>query len=257
MNKPTPRRPLLLALLLSAFSLVGCLGDDAIEPIYEVPDDEYVVVFPAREGSSESAWSSTIGHRIAEATTRRLEAKADFLTVPYGEVIELMYAEPNANARKGNDNEAGLDVRAITPEKLAELTGADWVIVIDVLHFQEKDPKNINMTRASGSADVKLFKLAKSSGEKKKARTSSERRRKRDAARKAHDLKPLGETPDGGKWVASKSVSASYPKDFFGTYGESFLDPVEARKGLIEEIGDKVSKCFYEHEKETMPGSGN
>ena len=64
-------------------------------------------------------------------------------------------------------------------------------------------------------------------------------------------------TPDGGKWVASKTVNAHFPKDFFGQYGETFLDPVEARKGLIEEMGDSVSKCFYEHEKEKIPGSGN
>lgn len=250
----------LVSLTFSLLALTGCFGDNTVEPIYEIPDEEFVVVFPAAEPGSSNGWNSAIGHRVSEATTRRLESFGEFLTVPYSDVIELMYAEPNeesSEGKKSDDGSVGLDVSKITPLKLAELTGADWVITIDLLHFQEKDPKNINMSRASGSADVKLFRVARSKTQRKKAKEVNERVRKRNRVREQLGLKPIGETPDGGKWVAEKTIKAAYPKDFFGQYGESFLDPVEARKGLIESIGRKVAELFYEHEEEKMPGSGN
>ncbi|MGE0712486.1 MAG: hypothetical protein AB7N76_01405 [Planctomycetota bacterium] len=243
-------------LALLSLPLGGCFhGGEVVDAIYEVPDDDHLVVFPSRQGS-ESAWTSTIGHRVSEAATRRLEAKADFLTVPYGEVIELMYVEPSKQAQ-GHDGQVGLDVTKITPERLAELTGAQWVVVVDIVHFQEKDPNNINMVKATASADVKLFKVAKSAGEKKKAAEESERQRRRNEARERAGLPPLGQTFEGGKWVAQKTVNASYPKDFFGQYGETFLDPVEARRGLIEELGERIAECFYEHEVQKLAGSGN
>lgn len=247
------------ALALFALAATGCFGDD-IPPIYEIPDDEYVVVYPASEPGVNS-WDSTIGHRVAEAATRRLETHGEFYTVPYADVIELMYAEPEGTKDERSseeDEKIGLDVRKITPEKLAELTGADWVIVVDISHFQERDPNNINMTRATANAEVKLFKLAKSSNEKRESRERSDRERKLDEARRRAGLKDRKRSLfDGGKWVAGKDVTANYPKDFFGQYGETFLDPVEARKGLIEELGEVVSKCFYEHEPDTLAGSGN
>lgn len=255
-----PAAPL-LRLLLAACALVvtGCFGDD-IPPIYEIPDDEYVVVYPASEPGL-GAWDSTIGHRVSEATTRNLEVNGDFLTVPYAEVIELMYAEPSSardDKSTEEDEKIGLEARKITPEKLAELTGADWVVVVEITHFQERDPNNINMIRATANAGVKLFKLAKSSNEKKEARERSERERRRDLARARAGLKPTGKSlMDGGKWVAGKDITANFPKDFFGQYGETFLDPIEARKGLIDQLGDVVAKCFYEHEAEKLAGSGN
>lgn len=250
-------RPLLLLLLPFVLPLSGCFGGDSIDPIYEIPDSEYCVVFPAREPGSKSPWTSTIGHQVSEAASRRLEANADFYTVPYGEVIELMYAEPSEEAKEGSDDKVGLDVTKITPEKLAELTGADWVIVIDIVSFQEKDPNSINLTKATGTADVKLFKIVKSTKERKKAKELSERERKRDEARRRIGLQPVGAAPDGGKWVAQETVNARYPKNFFGQYGETFMDPVEARRGLIEALGKKSAQLFYEHEREDAPGSGN
>ncbi|MBL4849966.1 MAG: hypothetical protein JKY65_30930 [Planctomycetes bacterium] len=255
--------PRLIALALFAIFATGCFGDD-IPPIYEIPEDEYVVVYPSSEPSL-AAWDSTIGHRISEATSRRLETFGEFRVVPYGEVIELMYAEPASDDEdedgdeSKDDGKVGLEVRKITPEKLAELTGADWVIVIECSLFQEKDPNNINMIRASARAGVKLFKLAKSDDERQEARTRTDRERKRDKARKLAGLKTKrGATQsDGGEWVAGKDISANYPKDFFGQYGETFLDPIKARKGLIEELGEVVAKCFYEHEPGKLSGSGN
>jgi hypothetical protein len=258
------KTPRLVALALFAIFASGCFGDD-IPPIYEIPDDEYVVVFPASEPGLGS-WDSTIGHRISESTTRRLETWGEFHTVPYGEVIELMYAQPDDgdddddddDDEKKDDGKVGLEVRKITPEKLAELVGADWVVVIECSRFQEKDPNNINMVRGSANASVKLFKLAKSDTERRKARKLSERERKRNEARKRAGLKTGGTIDaDGGEWVAAADVKANFPKDFFGQYGETFLDPVKARKGLVEELGDKVAKCFYEHEPDKLSGSGN
>lgn len=258
--------PRLVALALFAIFATGCFGDD-IPPIYEIPDDEYVVVYPSSEPGL-GAWDSTIGHRISESATRLLEGFGEFHTVPYGEVIELMYARPakddgdddddDDDDKKADDGKVGLEVRKITPEKLAELVGADWVIVVEVSRFQEKDPNNINMVRGSANASVKLFKLAKSDVERRKARKLSDRERKRREARKRAGIDPRGSVEsDGGEWVAAKDVKANFPKDFFGQYGETFLDPIKARKGLIGELGDQIAKCFYEHEPEKMNGSGN
>ena len=114
-----------LALVLSL--LTGCLGDD-VPPIYEIPEDDYVVVYPASEPGVNS-WTSTIGHRVSEAATRRLETYGEFLTVPYGEVIELMYAEPLKKDKDGDedegpaDDELGLD----DPATYAAITAADVV----------------------------------------------------------------------------------------------------------------------------------
>lgn len=99
------KTPRLVALVLFALFATGCFGDD-VPPIYEIPDDEYVVVFPASEPGL-GPWDSTIGHRIAESTTRRLETFGEFHTVPYGEVIELMYAQPDDGDDDDDDDDLG------------------------------------------------------------------------------------------------------------------------------------------------------
>ena len=259
-----PNRPLtLISLLLGAFLLgPGChaLWVDDIDPVYEVDDEEYVVVFPVNDPDFRSPWDSTLGHKIAQETTEILKNNAEFMVVPYSRVIELMLA-PKVEDEGDDDSvrvhEPALEVRDLDPTKVAELVGADYVLITKLLEWQLADPKNINMMKATGVANVRLFKYAKTEGQVKKAIEETERVRRINKARKAAGLAPLGEQYEGGRFVSRDEVSASYPDDYLNQYGDIFLDRRVMEEGLINGLARKIAELYYSHEPEDMKGSGN
>ncbi len=242
-------RPLLLALAL--LPTAGCsLFSDDIEPIYEIDDDAFVVVHPFADADFDSPWQSDKGHRLAQLTTEQLAANADFRVVPYDDVMLLMHAPVNPES-----GAPGLDVTTLTPAQLAELTGADYVIMGDILHFELQDPRAVALHQASGRADVRLFKVAKSAEDRAKASKRSERQERIRKAYRDVDLVEPGETYYGGSFVAQGRVEGIYPDTYLGQYGESFLDRDTAFAGLCVVLSRRAAQLFYEHEPEKLGGS--
>lgn len=241
-------RPLLLALALLPTAGCGLFSDD-VKPIYEIDDDDIVVVHPFSDPDFDSAWDSQTGHELARRTTEVLSDNAPFVVVPYDEVALLMHA-PAA------DDGIGLDVRTLTPAKLAELTGADYVVMADILSFQLRDPRSVALHQASGFVDVKLFKLARSSKEKRDAAKDNERRARIRAAYARHNIDDPRETVYGGKMVAGARIEAIYPDTYLDQYGAEFLDPLTARAGLIRVLGKRAAQLFFEHEPEKLGATG-
>lgn len=262
------RLVLLLPLLLptaGCFSLFG----DTVDPIYEIDDEDQLVVYPFKEPGVDSPWDSTLGHQLAQATTNQVREHVDFIVRPYGSVLELLVAQPKKNKKKrmkadqeeGDDDEdegqLGPDVRDFDAEKLAQLTDSRYVLICEIIRFSLKDPLNINMSKGTATVEAKLFKVAHTRSEKESAKRQSESLKRRNKARAKLGLEPLGKLPMGGKFVAKKTITARFPDDFLNQYGEPFMDPVAVRKGLIKAVADKVAKLLYEHEPEPLKGSGN
>ena len=72
-----------LVLLASVCLLAaGCISPfpDMVEPVYEVPEDDYLVVFPIKEQDFPSPWDSPMGHYVAQRVSETLATEADFMT---------------------------------------------------------------------------------------------------------------------------------------------------------------------------------
>ena len=127
-------RRLLSTLVLSLLVLPssGCfLFSDDVEPIYEIDSDDFLVVHPLKDPAfPRSAWDSPTGHDIAMRATTVLSRMAEFNLVPYERVMELMYVPPKED-EEGKSDDVGLDVRTLTERQLADLVGADYVLVGD------------------------------------------------------------------------------------------------------------------------------
>lgn len=249
----------LLGLVLAAFVLPssGCfsLFDETIEPMYEVDDDQWVVVKPFKDPNfPHSPWDSPVGHELAMRTTEALKRMAEFETVPYGEVLELMIAPADETDDKADDS--GLDVRTLTEKEFSDLCAADFVLVCKILRFELKDPKNINMTQGTAVAECALFKVALTPEDVEAAEEHTERDiRKAKARREAGlEMTPVGR---GGHYVATQTVTATYPDDYLNQYGQVFLDPVMVRDRLITNLARKVAELMYEHEPDKGKGTGN
>lgn len=265
-------------LLLPVALATGCFFPDSVDPIYEIDDDEIVVVQPFKEPGVDSPWDSTLGHQLAEATSRALRANVDFIVRPYGEVLELLIAKPKGadddekkkKAKDGDDDDdgegkkkppasdadLGPDVREFEPEKLAQLTDANYVVVATIKRFETRERLNINMRKGTGTIEVRLFKIATTDDEKQTAKEKNESLERRNKAREKMGLAPLGKLPYGGKFVARAKVTARYPDDFLNQYGDPFLDDLKIREGLIRALGEKVAKLLYEHDREPLEGMG-
>lgn len=238
------------ALLLPS---AGCaLFSDDIEPIWEIEDDDYVVVHPFHDAEADTAWGSRDGHALAAQTTEELASHADFHVVPYEDVLALMVArDPEQGAG------AALDVQELTPKELADLTGADYVVMGDVLELQLRDPKAVALVQARGTMDIKLFRVARGREEREVAEELSERQRRIEQARARLHLTPSKQSPHGGRIVAGGRVSAIYPDTYLDRDGVPFLDPMLARRGLIGNLAKKAAKLLYPHEPEPVLGAGN
>jgi len=257
MNRAAPTALLLAALLLPS---AGCsLFSDDIDPVYEIEDDEYLVVYPVKEPDFSSAWDSPTGHELALLVSERLGANVDFHVSSYGNVLELLVAPPARNTTDGpvGDEKIGLDVREITPRKLADVVGSDYVLVCEIKKFELRDPLNINMSRATGVVEAKLFKIAKTKAQQEYADEEAARQKRMENARRQLNLDPTGINPYGGSFVAVNSVTAFYPNDYMGQYGETFADPADMRRGLLGELARKVAQLYYSHPPEKVPGSRN
>jgi len=251
----SPRHALrLIACALFLVPSAGCaLFSDDIEPIWEIDDDEFVVVHPFYDAEADSAWGSRDGHELAAQTTEELATHADYNVVPYEEVLALMVA---SDPKRGPG--AALDVRELTPRQLADLTGADYVILADVLELQLRDPKAVALVQARGTLEVKVFKVARDREEEQQAEELGERERRIEQARHDLGLTPKNRSPHGGRLVAGGRVTAIYPDTYIDSPGVPSLDPLLARRGLIQNLARKAAQLLYPHEPEqTSRGAGS
>jgi hypothetical protein len=250
---------MLAALALLVLPTSGCsLFEDTIDPVYEIEDDEYLVVMPFKDPAfPRSAWDSPLGHEAALSTTTFLQRFAEFETVEYANVLELMYLPP-ADDQQEQGDDVGLDVRSLSEKEVGDLCGADYVLVVKILLWEESDPKNINMVRGTATAECKLFRVAITEEEIEDAEELTERELRMKKAREAYNLADGGEVAVGGAWVDTSTVTAHYPDDYLNQYGSPFMDKQTVRGELILRLADKVAKLYYEHDVEDdFKGSGS
>lgn len=223
------------SLLLVLPVLLGCpSGATTIEPIYEIDPDHKVVVIPFKEPDFASRWDSPTGNEMAEQTTKLLNLNADFEVIPYRKVIEL-YGAPKT------------DVRTLKPRDVANLTDADYVVVCDVTRWDPLEAQGVGITQANARAKAKLFKVERRRT-KQEDDEADERLREQNAARDKIGLEQLvGER--GGDFVIEGEVEARYPDTFLEQDGVSFMDPEEARAGLMRALSREVAQLWYEHEE--------
>ena len=83
---------------------------------------------------------------LAEAATacERLAGNAEFIVRPYSEVIGLARVE---------------DWSLLKPRDVAALTGADYVVVAELTHWDPQDDKGVGIVQGVARANVRLFKV--------------------------------------------------------------------------------------------------
>lgn len=222
----------LLPLLLCAWA-TGC-ASDVIDPVYEIPADERVVVLPYKDPDMRNRWDAPNGHRLAEATTKYLSRDAEFLVCDYQKVLDLLLSQE--------------DVRQLTPRDVADLLKARYVLLCDVSFWQLRDPLSLNLSQGSTKVAVHLFKAEELSDLEEQE--VWERMRDRQRARDEAGLKPIV-VERGGKVVQSNDVQARFPDDFMmGPAGEAFMHPDEVERGLIEMTALKVARLYVPHTRD-------
>ncbi|MCA8921447.1 MAG: hypothetical protein KDD82_06530 [Planctomycetes bacterium] len=214
-------------------ALAGCSSNDnTVEPIYEIDEDAAVVVMPVREPGVSNAWDSVdVGHRIAETASTLLANNGEFIVRPYREVIGLSTVE---------------DWTLLKAKDVAALTGADYVVVAELTHWDPQDDKGVGIVQGVARANVRLFKVMETR-EADDEREAERIRKQNEARRKAGLPELLRE--EGGRFVAQEEILARYPETYLDQYGESFLDPDEAKNGLTDAVAKKIAQLFYEHEE--------
>lgn len=221
-------------LAAAALVLAGCnSNDNTVEPIYEIDEEAALVVMPVREPGVTNAFDSVdVGHLIAEQATTRLGNNAEFIVRPYSEVIGLARVE---------------DWTLLKARDVAALTGADYVVVAELTHWDPQDEKGVGIVQGVARANVRLFKVGDEVPEEISEREAERIRKQNEARRKAGLPEILAE--EGGTYVAQEEILARYPETYLDQYGESFLDPDEAKGGLTSALAKKIAELFYEHEE--------
>ncbi|MCO5168115.1 MAG: hypothetical protein M9894_17360 [Planctomycetes bacterium] len=227
----------LLAPILFALTLAGCTGAEIQDPVYEIPEDEFLVVMPFKDPDFPDRWDSNPrGHDAARLTTEVLQREADFGVRPYEDVLGLYLAE---------------DVTKLSPRDVAALCKADYVLLCDFERLELRDPKNINMIQGTARVKARLFQVQRRTREEeeKERRRAEEQRQAREAA----GMAPL-DYDRGGRFIAKAEavVEARFPSDFMHPGGDIFLDPDQVQEGLLRAVARKVAKLYYPHPKEKI-----
>lgn len=222
-------------LLLLPWTLLGCVGGGTtIEPVYEIDPDARVVIVPFKEPDFANRWDSPTGNEMAELTTSLLNRNADFEVIPYRRVIELYGSEK-------------ADVRTLKPRDVAAVTNADFVVVCDVSRWDPMEAQGVGITQANARATARLFKVERRRTKQDDDEADARLKEQNDARRKIGLEEIVAER--GGDFVVESEVEARYPDTFLEQDGISFMDPEEARVGLMRALAREVAQLYYEHEE--------
>lgn len=228
-------RTVFAALLLVA-PLSGCSGLDMVDPVWEIPPEDHLVVMPFKDPDFNDRWDSPRGHEIAQRTTEIMQRECEFGVRPYDEIYALYHAE---------------DVNKLSPRDVAALCRADYVLVCDIEHFELMDPKSVNIRQGTARVKVRLFQVQRRTPEEE-AR-AQQRNKERDEARRLAGMEPLV-YDRGGEFLAKaeRVVEVRFPSDFTHPGGDPFLAPDEVERGLIMSTARKVAKLYYTHPQEKI-----
>lgn len=229
---PCPLRLATAALVLAS---AGCWGETIVDPVHEIPPEEALLVVPFREPHLPERWDSQLGNELARDTTTILTREAEFQVRPYEDVLSLYQAD---------------DIAKLSFGQIAALCRAEWLLICDIVKFDLKDPKSINLQQAEATVKVRLFQVDPP-GRKRDAR-ETERSRSQREAREGLGMSTLVDER-GGRFVREDTVEAKFPTDFHSQYGQLFMEPAEMERGLAGVIARKVSKLYYPHPEEKVP----
>jgi hypothetical protein len=225
-----------LASLLLLLPLAGCETFGHTDPVWEIDEEEHIVVMPFKDPDFPDRWDSPRGHETAMRTTEILQREAEFGVRPYEDVIGLFQAD---------------DVNKLSPREVAALCKADYVLVCEFEQLELKDPKSINLIQGSSRVRVRLFQVErKSETEEDAAQRKADEQR---AARERAGLPPL-EYDRGGRFIgdAERVVEARFPSDFMNPGGELFLEASDVEAGLLLATAKKVARLYYPHQEDKI-----
>jgi hypothetical protein len=216
------------AIVLSAL-VSGCTSGDIIDPSVEIPEKRSLVVVPFRDPEYDNGFDSPRGSDLATRVTKLLKEKAEFRVKSVDVVIQL-YEEGNA--------------RNLTAKEVAQKTGADYVLMGDVVRWRLADENTFGLKRGTSSIDVSLYETYDAANERIK------------------DDKDREDLPKPGRGrlaLAKRRVSASFPNEYgmkdIGTYDMSD-DQIET--GLLNSSAIQVAWLLIPHTKdeEKLMGGG-
>ena len=222
---------------VAVLALAGCSDSTWVDPIYEIDDDQKLVVMPFWDQDFPTRWDSPLAHELGRQAASELAQNVDFRVRNYEDtILDLLQAE-----RK--------DPRELRERDVAEITGVDFLLVCDIEQWDLRDPLNINLNKGTAKIRAKLYKLEPERYEDEDdEQDARERLQAQNDARRRAGL-PEVEYVSGGNFVREVVVNARYPETYLNQYGDIFLDPDQIELGLIRTTAEKVAKLLYGHEE--------
>lgn len=208
--------------LLSCLVTPGCGDHDIIDPVLEIPEKRSLVVVPFRDEQFANGFESPRGCDLAESVMAMLRDKGEFRVLNKEKVLALY-----------NEN----DPKTLTARDVAEKTGADYVLMGDVIHWGLRDDNTFGgLLRGSATIEVSIYETAAAAAER--AKTDKEK----------DDLPAPGR---GRIAIAKKRVNALFPREYgmadVGTYQ---MTEVQVEDGLKTAASQAVAWLLISHSKE-------
>lgn len=209
---------------LSVLSLVGSgcgTGSDIIDPVIEIPEKRSLVVVPFRDMNYDNGFDSPLGADLAARVTRFLKEKAEFRVKPVEVVVELYQTD---------------NPRTLTAKEVAEKTGADYVLMGDVIRWRLADENTYGIKRGSASIDISLYETGAA------------------ALERLADSKDKEDLPKNGRGrlaLAKKRVSTAFPQEYgMKDIGSTEMSDEQIENGLLNTSALQISWLFLGHTKD-------
>jgi hypothetical protein len=211
----------LFALTLLSFTGTGCgaFGGDIIDPAIEIPDSRYVVVVPFRDMNYDNGFDSPLGADLATRVTRFLKEKGDFKVRPIETVLELYQENP----------------RNLTAKEVAEKTGADYVVMGDVLKWRHADENTFGLKRGSSTIDISVYETASAAMERLSG----------------GDKEDLPKNGRGRLALAKRRVASAFPQEYgMKEYGSTDMSDDQIESGLLNTSALQIAWLLVPHTKD-------
>lgn len=210
----------ILAIVLPCLAS-GCGSGDIIDPAVEIPSQRKLVVMPFRDPEFDNGFDSPRGAELASRVTKLLKEKAEFHVKPVDVVLELY---------------EGDNPRNLTAKEVAEKTGADYVLMGDVVRWRLADENTYGLKRGSCSIDVTLYETHDAAME----------RLKNDS-----DKEDLPKNGRGRLALAKRRVSAAFPQEYgMKDVGSYDMTDEQIETGLTNSAALQVAWLFIAHTKD-------
>jgi hypothetical protein len=205
--------------VLSLLPLAACFADkEIIDPKIDIPEKCKLIVVPF-EDLGQNGFLSERGSSLSLLVAEALKAKAEFRILPKEKVLQLY------------DNDE--DPRSFSAAKVAQRTGADYVLMGSITRWTLTEPKTFGLVRGDSTVEVTLYETSSA---------ATERLGKVSKSDESQANLPLHK----------HKVSCFFPHEYGQPFGSDELDmtPEKVDAGLRARTAQEIAWLLLPHTKE-------